>query len=113
MNLLKETIEKLAEVGMSETDIAHIGNSEYGCSWEEFEELANVEYDSGFGASEVTTDLIIVFHTGSYLSREEYDGSEWWEASGFHKKYEGPFGTKKIKRIKGDLWPRLKELNSD
>ncbi len=39
--------------------------------------LMNREYDSGYGRQEV--DGTIVFKDGTWLSRGEYDGSEWWE----------------------------------
>ena len=48
--------------------------------WREFEALADVEYDDGYGAPEVATDLEIRFQDGTYFVRAEYDGSEWWDA---------------------------------
>ena len=46
--------------------------------WENFKEVANVEYDSGFGSPQVAEDLIIM-GSDFWLERHEYDGSEWWE----------------------------------
>ena len=47
------------------------------------EELANFlsdldfEYDSGYGQQELYGTIWLA--DGSWLSREEYDGSEWWQ----------------------------------
>jgi hypothetical protein len=78
MNLLQETIYILNENGKSLNDIEWIGNREYTIPKDLFTKLANTEYDSGYGCSEVAEDLIIV---GEYwwLERHEYDGAEWWE----------------------------------
>jgi hypothetical protein len=35
------------------------------------------EYDSGYGQQELYG--IVWLTDGSWLSREEYDGSEWWQ----------------------------------
>ena len=48
--------------------------------WREFEALADVEYDDGYGAPEVATDLEIRFQDGTHFVRAEYDGSERWDA---------------------------------
>ena len=40
------------------------------------EEL-NQEYDDGYGSQELFGDIVL--SDGSWLSRREYDGSEWWE----------------------------------
>lgn len=62
-------------------DIVYIGNPftrAYIESWEEFEKVADFEYDSGFGCQEIMPGLRIVFKDGSFMSRWEYDGSEGW-----------------------------------
>ena len=38
--------------------------------------LLNVEYDDGYGSQEL--EGIVLFKDGTWLEREEYDGSEWW-----------------------------------
>ena len=83
MNLLKETVEAIADSGHSEEDISFIGSEKSGhsCTWAEFKAIADREYDSGYGASEVAEDLIIVFGDGMKMWRGEYDGSEWWNYS--------------------------------
>ena len=82
-NLLKETKEAIASSGHTEADIVFIGSESSGhqCTWAEFCVLADVDYDSGFGAAQVAQDLIVVFSDGQKLWRGEYDGSEWWEHS--------------------------------
>lgn len=39
--------------------------------------LRSIEYYDGFGAQELFGT--VVFKDGSWLTRGEYDGSEWWE----------------------------------
>lgn len=78
-NLLKETWDLILQTKHALEDIAFIGSlSGFGCTWEEFRALADKEYDCGYGGREVAEDLIILFKDGSWLEREEYDGSEWW-----------------------------------
>ena len=83
MNLLKETIEDIASAGKTPEQIVFIGSEQSGhqCTWQEFQTLANIDYDSSFGAQEVASDLIIVFNDGSKMWRHEYDGSENWDYS--------------------------------
>ncbi len=80
-NLLNETIGVIEELNKTSEDIDFIGSDdgEYACDWLTFNNLANVEYDSGFGGNEVASNLVILFKDGTWLSRGEYDGSEWWD----------------------------------
>jgi len=71
--------------------------------WENFKEVANVEYDSGFGSPQVAEDLIIM-GSDFWLERHEYDGSEWWE----YKNYLNLQNRKKLKLL---LWIKLKHLD--
>ena len=98
MNLLKETIEDIKAAGKTPEQIAFIGSRESGheCTWAEFQLLADFEYDSGFGAQEVATDLIIVFDDGATMWRREYDGSESWEYS---RPFERPKEKHPIRRL--------------
>ena len=79
-NLLTETESALLDAGKTPEDIVFIGSEDgkLGCTWEEFQVLADFTYHSGFGGQEVPSDLQIVFKDGSSLVRGEYDGSEWW-----------------------------------
>lgn len=111
-NLLTETQQDIEASGHTPDDIIFIGSEDqgYSCTWDEFKQLANVNYNSGFGAAEVATDLIIVFADGSKMWRDEYDGSESWA-------YSTPFvmPSKKlpIKRLVGAYWPSLESLQDD
>ena len=82
-NLLKETKEAIKKSGHKIEDILFIGSEKSGhsCTWEEFEKLADVEYDGGYGASEVAQDLIIVFKEmqnkiKEYFKELQFDASK-------------------------------------
>ena len=111
-NLLRETRDVLAGYGYTANDIKFIGSTDSGhsCIWKEFESLANFEYNSGYGAQEVASDLKIILQDGSYLIRWEYDGSEGWELI---KEPSIPTELKKIKSLGGGdaAWKTLSELN--
>lgn len=89
MNLLKETMDKLTYSDKHESDVRFVRciqtkasyrdpDVESWISWEEFKELANFEYDDGFGGHEIDLNLMVVGQDW-WLERHEYDGSEWWE----------------------------------
>lgn len=50
-------------------------------NYNEFLELLNFDYDDGFGGQEL--EGTIWYTDGTWSSRGEYDGSEWWE---YHKR---------------------------
>ncbi len=81
VNLKDETIQMLEHLHQTPDDIIFIGNEYTGerCTWEQFCELADQDYDCSFGRAEVRRDLVIVFKDKYKLYREEYDGSEWWD----------------------------------
>lgn len=113
-NLKLETKQAIEEAGKSETDIAWIGGDEFEIPKKLFWTLSDVEYHGGYSAQEVAEDLVIVFSDGSYLSRGEYDGMEWWE---HHKTPERPTGYREDIRnltAKGagkTGWETLADLN--
>jgi hypothetical protein len=78
-NLLEETKEKLADCHKTPKDVLWVGSSDgsEAITWEEFEKLADFEYDDGYGLNEIRLDLVVV-GKGWWLERYEYDGSEWW-----------------------------------
>lgn len=110
MNLLAETIDAIADSGHEVCQIVFIGSLDSGhqCSWEEFERLADREYDSGYGSAEVATDLVIAFSDQTYMTRGEYDGSEWWE---YNKPLSIPEIKKPIKTLFGGMWNDLEKMN--
>ena len=59
----------------------NIINLKEGYSKEEYEEFLNrldFEYDSGYGGQELY-GIVWLMEENTWLSRGEYDGSEWWE----------------------------------
>lgn len=111
MNLLKETQSIIMEELHKPKDIIFIGSEESGhsCSWEQFTELANIEYDNGYGSQKIAKDLIIVFNNGAKMRRDEYDGAEGWV---YDKPFKMPEELKAIKSLGGDecMWVRLEEI---
>ncbi len=81
MNLLEETIQAIAESGHTPEEIIFIGSEKTGhqCSWAEFQQLADFEYDYDYGSQKIAIDLIIVFSDGARMWREEHGGAEWWK----------------------------------
>ena len=79
MNLLEETKRVMSEQGYTFDDIAWVGCDVFRIPVDVFAERADTEYDSGFGAPEVAQDLVIVLCDGSWMERDEYDGSERWK----------------------------------
>lgn len=112
LNLLEETTDIMLKFGKSPDDIIFIGSEKSGhsCTWEEFLVLANKDYYAGYGATQVATDLIIVFEGGSLLKREDYDGSEWWE---FRKPFIMPTEIKPIVNLFRSGWNILEEIQGD
>ena len=79
-NLLEETKEDIRSSKHTQADVAWVGSRDgrFAVSWEAFTQMANIEYDSGYGGQEVADDLVVVFTDGSWLERSEYDGAEGW-----------------------------------
>jgi len=90
-NLLTETLEAITESGHTPDQVTFIGSqdAEYRCTFAEFATIANAEYHSGFGATEVATDLIIMFTDGRRMWRGRIGcgsircrlWSRWWGGS--------------------------------
>ena len=83
MNLLQETLGDMKRYGYTPQDVIFIGSqySGHSCTWQEFETLANIEYDNSYGSQEIAADLIIVFKDLGKMYRHEYDGEESWRFS--------------------------------
>lgn len=77
-NLLKETKNILKEYNKDIDDIVWVGTYNHFVNKEDFIKLADTDYDGGYGAVNVATNLLIVGNDW-WLERDEYDGSEWWE----------------------------------
>jgi len=114
MNLLEETRSAIKDSGHKIGDIVFIGSGSSGhaCSWSQFKELSNNEYDDGFGAQEVATDLIIAFSDGHQMWRHEYDGSENWDYS---KPFNMPKDKHHIRRLFANRvgWESLSEIEAE
>lgn len=114
MNFLKETKIKIKETGHSFEDIMFIGssNGEYRINWEKFKKIADFNYDDGYGSSKIATDLILYFKDKTYMTRGEYDGSEWWEYL-VPKLFNENDKYKDFDIIGGNeyMWETLKEMN--
>ena len=97
-NFLSETDEELAEINKTWNDIVFIGSSDcaYSCSVEQFRKLADFDYHSGYGSAEIPESLVILFNDNTWLSRGEYDGSEWWN---YNKPPQIPIPGQEIKTI--------------
>lgn len=110
-NLLEETREEIASNKHTLAQVAWVGSrsGKYAISWEAFEEIANIEYDSGYGGQKVANDLVVVFTDGSWLERSEYDGSEWWSycKTPMPESDATPFKTVKS----GESWASILEMN--
>lgn len=114
MNLLAETLEAIREAGRSTDDVLWVGSSDgnYAIGWDCFAAIANVDYDDGFGAQEVASDLVVVFGDRTWLNRDEYDGSEQWI---LNKPPElpadaKPFDVVTVGQVEAVGWETLREL---
>lgn len=107
-NLLKETVSVLNEHNKTLDNIEWIGSKDGYITLETFKRLADVYYDSGYGAPEVALDLIIV-GKDFYMAREEYDGCEWWEYHSMDM-FQKPDAELNIIRLTGGLWSSLKDM---
>lgn len=109
-NLLSETEADIKSSGHAPADIVFIGSRESGhqCTWWEFQTLADITYDAGFGAQEIAADLEIVFSDGATMWRHEYDGSENWDYS---PPFQMPADVKPIRTLTGGMWARLADIN--
>ena len=109
MNLLQETLEAMASMGKNPNHVAWVGSPVFGWfTWVDFSNVADVDYDPGYGAQAVAKDLIVMFTDGQYMDRGEYDGSEWWNV---HPPITQPPNYCKPQRVIGGMWRALSEQN--
>lgn len=87
-NLKEETLSSIKSEDKNISDIDYCYVLENACSWDETkanvllkgafdENRLNFTYDDGYGSQEIFG--FIVFKDGTWLERDEYDGSEWWD----------------------------------
>lgn len=79
-NLFDETDEVLDEYGYDWSDVRWVGSPDMKFpTVSEFMKVARAtDYDSGYGMQEIPFDLVVMLKDGTWLERDEYDGSEWW-----------------------------------
>lgn len=107
-NLWEETIKFLKEKDKTFEDVLFIQGDDFKVTKENFESVAKkTDYNSGFGAQRVATDLVLVGDDW-WIERAEYDGSEWWEFKSIpvRKQY-----MKNITNLHKGMWDTLKEMN--
>ena len=69
------TIDKAGEVFDFE-EVAKLKDGYTPAEYEAFLKLLEFDYDDGYGGQQL--DGIIWYNDGTWSSRGEYDGSEWW-----------------------------------
>lgn len=106
VTFLNETLRTLEDNELDFEDVIWIGSKDGYISKELFLKLADVYYDSGYGAAEIAEDLVIVGDNW-WLERREYDGSEWWEFKSLPSKSKHEL---KPKRLNGGMWSTLKDM---
>ena len=89
INFLSETNKMIESCGYSESDIYFCQVEHYNYntntddliqfSYDFFKKFANFEYDNGYGIEQIPERMKIVFKDNSWIERNTYDGSEWWE----------------------------------
>jgi len=114
INLLEETEHVLSCNDKTWNDVFWVGGRDFYISIEQFKEAAkDTNYDCGYGSEEVAVDLVICFNDGSWLSRESYDGSEFWRYNSYPQKPQCYYqGKVKLADSSGyDASDGLKKLN--
>lgn len=110
INLLDETKRALDLHQINPSRVLWVGSAdgEHAIFWDDFVKIADFSYHSGYGGQEIARDIVIV-GSDFWLSRGEYDGSEWWEynTKPFKKEVTLPFTTVH----NGDSWATIEEMN--
>lgn len=80
-NLYEETLRSIDKSNHTTDNVSWVGTAdgEYAISWEEYRQISDITYDSGFGGTNIPRDLVVVFSDKNWLERRQYDGIEWWE----------------------------------
>ena len=109
-NLWTETVEFLEKYGKTLDDVLYIQGDDFEITKKNFETVAKkTNYDGGYGAQHVATDLVLVGEDW-WIERFEYDGAEWWEFKSIptRSKY-----MKNVTKLGVGMWDTLKEMNED
>lgn len=93
INAYDELIEKLNEIGKSLDDIKLISIRFHNYKIDNVNYLKEIQYYDGFGIQELYG--YVVFNDNTWLEREAYDGSEWWEYRSIYKILEIIWSEKK------------------
>lgn len=112
-NLYTETMNALEEHDYALDDIEAVFGEAFAITVDEFVELAKAtDYNAGYGAPEVATDLAILMKDGSWYSRAEYDGSEWWQ---YNRRPSPPEEVRHVDRLTARRigWESLEECNRE
>lgn len=108
-NLLKETINELKSNGKTPEDVEWVGDNGIYFTWDEFSEIAEkTNYDAGYGGNKIIGGLVVVGEDW-WLTRGEYDGSEWWD---FHRKPDRPKHHIKPKHVNENWCSGVKSIKS-
>ena len=81
VNFKEETLQAIKGSGHTEEDVMFVGSRDgkYRMNIGKFLKKSDFIYDDGYGSPQIAQDLIVYFKDKSYITRGEYDGSEWWE----------------------------------
>lgn len=116
MNFKKETYTAIKESGHKREDVMFIGssNGKYRINMDKFDTISDFNYDNSWGSAEIAEDLIIYFKDKTYITRGEYDGSEWWEYN-VPKVFSENDVYKDFNNLGGSgvMWKTVAELNGD
>jgi len=112
-NLLTETIRALDWHEKKPEDVWWVGSGDgkLAVSWKAFTEMANIEYDSGYGSQKIASDLVVVGDSW-WLSRHEYDGSESWSYHTIPVLLESAKGFTRVEEDHKH-WVTLEEMDQD
>lgn len=79
LDLIQETKDFISALGYKKEDIQWMGGRDFAIPIDDFWNSKPQFYSAGYGWQEVAPDFKVAFKDHSWIQREEYDGSEWWE----------------------------------
>lgn len=100
-NLLQETLKYLKDQNLTAEDVVFVTDGRHSIGWDEFAQLADFEYEKGYGTEHIFSALKIVGENW-WLERHEYDGREWWEFKALPE--QKPHGQIKITEDAHNWW---------